>query len=300
MSYVIKNDELILCFSGLGAELTSISDTKTGRNYLWNADPTYWKRSSPVLFPIVGSLKDKSFTYKGITYPLSQHGFARDLDFKVIDSKENSISFLLESNKDTLEIYPFPFRLIIAYTLVQREITVTWEVVNTGADTMYFSIGAHPAFLCPLNANEKQSDYFLAFDCENPIGVTKINENGLALKGLKDSPVILETENGLLPVSSHLFDDDALVIENNQFHKVSLLTPNKIPYVTVSFDAPLFGLWSPAGKNAPFVCIEPWYGRCDSEDFNGTLEDREYGNKLEAGKNFQTSYTISIASDNIL
>lgn len=292
-SHILKNEELTLSISDNGAELNAITDTKSGTNYLWNGDPAYWKRTSPVLFPVVGSLKNKSYTYRGESYSLPQHGFARDMEFQVSETSADSITFVLESTEETLKVYPFSFQLFIRYTLKGRNITVAWEVINTGSDNMYFSIGAHPAFLCPLSEKDKQSDYYIGFDTKAPVTVTKINENGLVLKHIP--PVLLPTEDGLLPVSPNLFDDDALVIENNQYHAVSLLTPDKKPYVTLSFDAPLFGLWSPAKRNAPFVCIEPWYGRCDSEDFTGTLEDREYGNELKTGKTFQASYTITIA-----
>ncbi|MDF2869776.1 MAG: Aldose 1-epimerase [Anaerocolumna sp.] len=290
--HVLENDELTLKIHETGAELTAISDRKTGKDYLWDADPAFWKRSSPVLFPFVGSLKDKSYNYKGIDYPMSQHGFARDMDFRISDKNENSVTFTLESTEATLKVYPFPFTLNIKYTLTAREIEVAWEVKNTGDDTMYFSIGAHPAFFCPINEEDHQEDYYLSFDNKEPLTVTKINEHGLTVT--TKEPYLLHTDQGILPVTSHLFDEDALIIENNQSHKVSLLKPDKTPYVTVAFDAPLFGLWSPAGKNAPFVCIEPWYGRCDSNDFNGSLEDRKWGNKLEVSKCFNASYTITI------
>lgn len=292
--HTLKNEELTLTFSDAGAELQAITDTKTGKEYLWNADPAYWKRISPVLFPIVGNLKNKTYSYQGQNYSLPQHGFARDMEFALLESNENSLSFLLESSNETLEVYPFPFQLIIRYTLIKRTVTVTWEVKNPGEESMYFSIGGHPAFLCPINTEDKQTDYYFSFDSNAPITVSKVSENGLIVKDSSLSPVIIPLQDGLLPIDSHLFDDDALVIENNQYHSVSLLTPDKKPYVTVDFDAPLFGLWSPTRKNAPFVCIEPWYGRCDSEDYNGTLENREWGNVLEAGKIFQKSYTITI------
>lgn len=292
--HTLKNEELTLTFSDAGAELQAITDTKTGKEYLWNADPAYWKRISPVLFPIVGNLKNKTYSYHGQNYSLPQHGFARDMEFALLESNENSLSFLLESSNETLEVYPFPFQLIIRYTLIKRTVTVRWEVKNPGEESMYFSIGGHPAFLCPINPEDKQTDYYFSFDSNAPITVSKVSENGLIVKDSSLSPVIIPLQDGLLPIDSHLFDDDALVIENNQYHSVSLLTPDKKPYVTVDFDAPLFGLWSPTRKNAPFVCIEPWYGRCDSENYNGTLENREWGNVLEAGKIFQKSYTITI------
>jgi galactose mutarotase-like enzyme len=178
--------------------------------------------------------------------------------------------------------------------LTGRRITVMWKVTNQDKKEMYFSIGGHPAFLCPLSNNEKQSDYYISFDIELPIHYIQIDENGLAEMIPIEEQRTLTTENGILSISADLFDHDALIIENHQCSQVSLLTPQKKPYLTVNFNAPLFGLWSPAKKNAPFICIEPWYGRCDSKQLNGSLEDRDWSNKLDAGCSFETSYSIDI------
>jgi galactose mutarotase-like enzyme len=286
----LKNEILSITVNDFGAELTSIVSTKTGQSYLWNADQTYWKRHSPVLFPIVGSLKGKSFRYNGNEYPMSQHGFARDMEFKCIEVTETSIKHRLTSTPDTMKQYPFSFYLDITYKLKGNTIEVNWDVTNTDTKEMYFSIGAHPAFYCPLISDEKQSDYYLQFDTTNPLQFRKINEDGLVKEGSYTLPI----DGSLLPLNQHLFDEDALIIENNQAHSVALLTPDKKPYVTVNFDAPLFGLWSPAKKNAPFVCIEPWYGRCDSETYADTLENRAWGNHCKPAETFHASYTITI------
>lgn len=293
--YTLKNNELTLKFNSFGAELIAITDTKTRKEYLWNANPVYWKRHSPVLFPIVGSLKNQTYRYQNKEYHLPQHGFARDSEFNLKSQSETEIWFTLKENEETLKNYPFPFRLEISYRLTGRRITVLWKVINTGDSDMYFSIGAHPAFLCPLSEKEKQTDYYIIFDQTEPIRYISINENGLAIKSDNMEPSKLYTDNGYLKITTDLFDKDALIIENHQSHTVSLAGPDKKPYVTVRFDAPLFGLWSPAGKGAPFICIEPWYGRCDGIDSNGNLEEKEWGNHLEAGKEFEASYTIDIA-----
>lgn len=291
--YSLKNDSLAIEVNEFGAELTSIIDTASNTQYLWDANPAYWKRHSPILFPIVGSLKDKSFSYHGQTYFLPQHGFARDLQFTMKEQTDTVLWFSLEANAKTKELYPFEFGLELGYRLDGRSITVLWKVTNHGNDTMYFSIGGHPAFLCPLDPEEDQNEYFLAFDTLNPIRYHRINENGLLIK----KPVsLLTTDNGLLPINSHMFDFDALIVEEHQCSKVSLLDASHKPYLSVSFDAPVFGIWSPAGKNAPFICIEPWYGRCDAEDFVGTLEERVYGNSLESGQVFQAQYEITTYS----
>lgn len=292
--HFIKNEFLSITVNEFGAELTSILNNKTNKQYLWNADPLYWKRHSPVLFPIVGSLKNKTYLYHGQSYSMSQHGFARDMEFKLIKKTDFELWYQLTANDETKKVYPFDFALEIGYRLQGRSLTVMWRVINLGKSVMYFSIGAHPAFMCPLDGNGSQEDYFISFDKKNPVHYSKINDSGLVVKQDFMNQSVLETQDGILPVTNHLFDDDALIIENYQCKQVSLLRPDQKPYVTVHFDAPLFGLWSPAGKNAPFICIEPWYGRCDSSDFSGTLEEREWGNHLEAGKQFEAAYTIEI------
>lgn len=294
VNYTLENNHLSISAKNSGAELTSIIKKSNNKQYLWNADPSYWKRHSPILFPIVGSLKNQSFVHEGNTYTMSQHGFARDLDFILEEKTDTSILFSLNSSNETKKAYPFDFKLEVGYELKDNTIIVTWKVINLDKNTMYFSIGAHPAFMCPIDETSKQTDCYLGFDTKNPIHYIMLNEQGLAKKQPIEEQNTLELEDGLFKITPSLFDHDALIIENNQSHKVSLLNSNKQPYVTVSFNAPLFGLWSPAGKNAPFICIEPWYGRCDATDFQGELKDREWGNVLESGKVFQASYSIKI------
>lgn len=287
--YTLKNEQLTIVIDEFGAELHSIYHNKNQQEYLWNGDSTYWGRRSPVLFPIVGSLRNKEYTYENQTYHMGQHGFARDHAFTCLEQSENQLTFGLESSSDTLEVYPFQFLLKITYTLKADTVAVTWEVTNHDTKTMYFSIGGHPAFLCPIAPNTKQTDYFLQFDSDK-LTVTTINGQGLAMKDKQN----LDLTHGILPITEHLFDNDALIVEGNQAHTVSLLKPENMPYLTVKFDAPLFGIWSPAKKQAPFVCIEPWYGRCDAKDFDGELKDREWGNQLEPNSTFHASYTIQI------
>ncbi len=290
MKHRLKNQDITIEVNELGAELTLLQSNKTGVNYLWNADPLYWKRSSPILFPIVGSLNNQQYTYEGNTYSMSQHGFARDMEFHVIKKSEDSIFFRLEANEETRKAYPFEFALEIGYGLEGSAVKVFWRVINLDDKTMYFSIGGHPAFMCPLVHQGDQTDYNIEFAGCETIECRKINENGLAIEGTET----LALNKGILPITEHLFDEDALVIEGNQTGKVSLLNPDKKPYITVSFDAPLFGVWSPAKKNAPFICIEPWYGRCDKDNFEGSLSDREWGNTLLEGQTFEKFYSILV------
>lgn len=286
--HTLQSGALRVIISDAGAEIIQIEDILTSRNYLWHGDSAYWGRRSPILFPIVGGLKNKTYKYAGREYPMSQHGFARDREFQMTEHNVDTIWFELKADEESLKVYPFRFRLEIGYRLEGRKITVMWRVANEDKKTMFFSIGGHPAFMCPIDGEGKQTDYYLLFDNKEPLSYGKLSVNGL----LETEGHTLDIGGGCMPITEHMFDEDALVIEGGQAHQVALAGPDKKPYLTVKFDAPLFGLWSPAKKHAPFVCIEPWYGRCDRESFAGMLADREYGNELRPGKIFETEYTI--------
>lgn len=288
--FQIGNDKITIQADSLGAELKSLQDASAGREYLWNADPHYWKRTSPVLFPLVGGLKDGTYRLDGREYAMGQHGFARDMEFQLKSQEASELWFTLQSGEETLEKYPYPFVLEIGYELTGWTVIVKWRVKNPAAGQMYFSIGGHPAFLCPIDEGTKQSEYKLRFDAKDEVTVSCLEE-GLLSEQKKRYPL----REGILPVTEQLFDGDALVIEDHQAHSVSLVKPDGTAYLTVDFDAPLFGIWSPPHKNAPFICIEPWYGRCDRADFAGSWKEREWIQVLEGGETFRADYRITIA-----
>lgn len=291
MTYELKNEFLRIKINKFGAELSSIVNLENSLEYLWQADPVYWKRHAPVLFPFVGSLKNKQYIYEGKSYTMGQHGFARDLDFEKISQSPDSLWQVLTANEVTHKNYPFEFKLEIGYKLEDKKIKVIWKITNLDDKIMHYSIGAHPAFNCPLHQDEQQTDCYIGFETkQSAINYKLVNDAGL----LKNEMHTLPLENGYYKVTPTLFDRDALVIENHQVQKVCLADKDKKPYVTVNFDAPLFGIWSPAQKSAPFICIEPWYGRCDSADFNGTLEARQWGNKLMPSETQSMCYEIII------
>ena len=291
--YHILNDFLQLSICADGAEIQSVLDYADHREYLWYGDPKFWGRRSPVLFPFVGSLKDKSYSYQGTIYPMGQHGFARDMAFERLEHSEEAIRFRLQSNEKTYKRYPFHFVLRIGYQLSGRTVSVSWEVENQDQKTMYFSIGAHPAFLLPKTKEGQLETCYLKFDAKEPLLYSQLApKTGL----LEEQALPLPLEKGLLPVGEDLFAHDALIIEGDQAHKVSLLNSRKQPVVSVSFGAPLFGIWAPHKPDTPFVCIEPWYGRCDSQDFSGSLEERPYTNVLKPGEYFRAGYTMEFHS----
>lgn len=287
--FQISNDKITIQVDSMGAELKSLKDVASGREYMWNADPKYWKRTSPVLFPLVGGLKDGIYRLDGREYPMGQHGFARDMEFKLKSQVAHEIWFTLESDNETLDKYPYPFQLDLGYELADKTVVVKWRVKNPAKERMYFAIGGHPAFLCPIEDGTKQTDYKIRFDVGEQV-VSSSLENGLII----DKNNTYTLENGILPVTEHLFDGDALVIEHDQAHSVSLVKPDGTDYLTVEFDAPLFGIWSPPHKQAPFICIEPWYGRCDRAGYEGDWKDREWMQALDAGEIFAAEYKVTV------
>ncbi len=290
--YELKGDALSIRVDGNGAELKSLTENATGQEYMWDADAEYWPRTSPVLFPFVGRLKEQKYVYNGKTYEkIPQHGFARDEEFTLTEQTEDSLRFCLRDSDKTRECFPFSFCLEIAYRLAGKKLFVSFLVRNEGQEEMFFSLGAHPGFVCPKNTGEKRSDYYIGFDVDEKLISRNIDmSTGLA----KDQYTEYKLEQGLLPVADDLFKNDALVLENNQVHRVSLLTPDKKPYLTLQMDAPVYGIWSSVKPGAPFICIEPWFGRCDALSFEGELQDREYQNCLQAGAQFHAEYAVTI------
>lgn len=277
-----------------GAELSSIKCN--GREYLWQADPAFWKRHSPVLFPIVGSVWDGEYRVNGNVYSLGQHGFARDMDFKLLSESIDSVFYVLESTEETLAKYPYPFRLEIGYKIYGKSVDVIWRVINPTQEELHFQIGAHPAFYWPQADDEtlkNTSDRgYFRFDTNKTLTKSVITEKGCV--DPKASAEVELSEDGILKIDTTTFDHDALVIEHDQIHAVTLMDNDKNPYLTVKFAAPLVGLWSPPKKNAPFVCIEPWYGRCDRVNYTGEYKDKDWIQVLKAGQTFESVYTITI------
>lgn len=292
-TFILENDNMKLTMRSKSAEMISLIKKDTGAEYLWNGDSRYWGWSSPVLFPFVGMLRDKKYTYQGKSYELGQHGFARNQEFAMISKEDEEIWFALLATEETKAKYPFDFKLEVGYALCENTVKVMWRVKNTGGEKMYFSIGAHPAFMCPLNEEGKQTDYYMGFETDAKEMKYRLIDASCSLIDPKEYSLPLE--DGLHQIESDRFDLDALIIEGKQTGKMWLAKPDKTPYVTVEFDAPLFGVWSPAKKEAPFVCIEPWYGRSDRNDFNGTLEEREYMTELAPGEDWERSYTVTLS-----
>lgn len=287
--YIIKNELIEAGINKKGAELISLVRIKDGRQYMWNGDAAYWNRVSPVLFPFVGKLNGQRYQYKGVWYEgIAQHAFARDMEFILTDITEDTIWLKFESSEETYKMYPFNFTFETGYKISENTIKVMWRVHNNSQETMYFSIGAHPAFMCPGNSKE-------GCMLDLHISEASVESGTLSADGiLGDETRVFPLQDGRLGIKESMFDKDALILDASNIKKVSMEDAEGKEYLSVSFDTPLLGIWSPAGKKAPFICIEPWYGRCDREGFTGSLEEREYGNKLEGVGVFEREYIIEI------
>lgn len=289
----LSNELISIEIASHGAELQKIENRRTGEQYLWCGDSRFWGRRSPVLFPIVGAVWNGEFRMDGKVYPMSQHGFARDMDFEEMPVEEDDeVWYALESTPETLAKYPRKFRLEIGYRLQGERITVMWRVKNLDQKEMNFQIGAHPAFNYPeFSASDPVHAYF-QIDGQN-LQTEIISEKGC----IGEEKGTIDTDaHGMLPVTSETFARDALIIGEGKVRRVSLLTKDRTPYLTFLFSAPAVGLWSPKA-DAPFVCIEPWWGRADRVGFEGDFSEREYINTIKPGETFRAQYMIII--DNV-
>ena len=289
MDYQIKNNNLTVTISNQGAEVQSVKDSNSGREFIWQADPEVWGRHAPVLFPIVGRLKDDQYKYQGKTYHLGQHGFARDSVFEVENQEDRTITFLLKANEKTLINYPFNFELKVKYTLEENSLREEFIVKNLDDKTMIFGIGGHPGFNLPTNEQISKEDYYFKFSPDDER--VKIPLKAPLLDWSHKSKVATDQ---LFKLSDLMFKDDAWVFELKNRNQVTLASDkNKYQIIVTMEDAPYVGLWSQYPKTADYACIEPWWGIADTLDASGKLEEKKGMNQLPAGQIWQSGFTIT-------
>jgi galactose mutarotase-like enzyme len=289
--YSLKNDFLKISIKQQGAELCSITAIKYKTEFLWQANPDIWGSHAPNLFPIIGSMKDDSYIYNSITYGMPKHGFARNnANFVVKNHTSTSITFQLVSNNELFAFYPFIFELNITYSLSEQRITVHHRIKNLDTKTLYFSIGGHPGFNCPLFEDEKYTDYFLEFEKTEVSESCILNrENGLVTNKTKSA----FSGGNKINLHPDLFNEDALIFKDLKSRIVTLKHKTKGKVLTVKLeDFQQLGIW--AKPNAPFVCIEPWLGFADNETTDQNIETKEGILKLETQAVLNASYSIEI------
>lgn len=281
MNTTISNSTFKASIKHAGAELFSLKSQN--KEFIWEGNPDFWGKHSPVLFPIVGTLKNNTYTISGQEYQLPRHGFARDMEFQLINQTENSATFSLQSSTETLKKYPFEFELQLIYILKENTLDIEYRIINKNETKMPFSIGAHPAIALPGNFE----NYSLKFEKEEVLQFSLL-KNDL----VSDKTQILETEENSVPLNYKLFENDALVFKTLESNSLTILENSK-PYIKVDFeDFPSLGIWTK--EQAPFICIEPWFGYSDTPGNSGDLFEKEGILILDVNQTFTSKFSIEI------
>ena len=264
--HVIQSGGIAAAIRADGAELCSLKNAD-GLELLWQAG-SEWPRHAPLLFPIVGQLKDDRLRHRGKTYPMMKHGIARDQRFEWVEQSDASCRLVLRDNAETRARYPFPFRLAVAYEVAGNELAVSLEITNTGTEMMPASIGGHPAFNWPLQPGLAKEAYTLTFSEQEGAPIRRLADGLLRAKP-EQSPIDGKT----LQLAESLFDDDAIILDRLASKSVRFAA-DRGPSIAVSWEGfPQLGVWSKLG-GAPFLCIEPWCGFASPVDFDGEFADK--------------------------
>jgi len=284
----LENELLKASFVQKGAELQSLKSKTSDIEYIWDADPKDWAKHSPVLFPIVGALKNNEYAYQGERYELSRHGFARDMEFELESKSASEVVFTLRSSPQTKKVYPFEFSLSLIYTLKSHGLSCTYKVYNPSQSDLLFSVGGHPAFATPVHETIGYEDYYLRFNQDEELVVSKIDDNLIS-----DEVQTISLKGKVLPLRHELFYEDALVLKSLQSKKISLQNKVNTHGIHFSFEGfPFFGIW--AAKDANFVCLEPWCGIADGVNHSGQLSDKEGIIILSAEESWQRTWQVDI------
>ena len=278
--YKIQNEMLIVEVDSCGAEWKSVTDKKTQKEYLWNKKIDAWQYCAPILFPVIGRLKNDSYQWDGEFYSMPKHGFCFDLPFEVHQQKKNKITFVLSETLETFAIYPFRFQLVISYTLKERSLVTSFIVTNQSEYEMYFSLGTHPSFCC--NQWDK-----LEFEYPETIPAYRMNDEYL-LDGRRDE--IFNGGNEII-LDSKVFQDGALIFPNLRSKFVILKSAYGKPRIQMELCAPYLGIWSIPGED--YICIEPWFGIDDFTTHNGKIEEKRGICTLKPQEEFSYDYLVT-------
>lgn len=290
MEHTITNGVITLRVSEVGAEMQSLVDNNSGKEYLWQGDERWWNGRSPILFPITGGLWNGTYSEHGVRLPMTKHGFVRRAPWHLASETADSLTFEFYSTVGTFATYPHAFLLSVTYRLDDRKVRVEMNVKNLGGDDLYFQIGGHPAIALPDWDEESERDGFLDLrgDADH---VLRVGEQGCALPEHHPVP---EIRKGLVPLTVETFAHEALIFDGAQLTGADVLDKRGNTVARVESDAPVWLFWNPTGQHSPFVCVEPWYGLCDSVGFEGDITERPYVQHTAPGETWQGGYTVRI------
>ncbi len=286
----LENELLSVGIKSIGAELCSIINKHTAVEYIWHGDPAFWGSHAPVLFPIIGALKDNTYFFEGNEYHLPKHGFFRNNENVILKKKsDDTLTFSLKYSEKTLKSYPFKFELEVSFILKDKTLEVKHQVFNLDEQPVYFSLGGHPAFNAPLFPGEIYEDYYMEFDQKMDLDTCVLTNDGL----ISNTSKTVTKKDDKIQLTPELFNDDALIFEDIQSKNVSLMSKHTGKILSLQYDDfKNLGVW--AKPKAPYVCIEPWLGIADMEDTDQELKNKIGINKLMPTHSFCASYFIEI------
>lgn len=291
MEYTLSLGGISALATSSGAELVSLRDAE-GTEYIWQGNPEFWSGRNPNLFPVIGAVRPEGIIYEGKTYPTTRHGFIREAEFSLAEKTESSICFELRESPRTLALYPYPFRLRIRHSLSESGFTTSYEVLNTGDGDMYYCVGGHTAFNCPLPGEGDFSDWRIEFDKEeNPEASIPLPGGFISFE--KTMPAVVDGR--FIPLDHAVFDKiDTLIFKDLNSDTVRLLSPSGKGIRFDFADFPIIAFWTAPGKNASYICLEPWQGCGALEGESGRIEDKPHAVRLAPGESKCHSYTVSI------
>lgn len=292
MRITITNQGYEAAIESLGAELKSYK-APSGKEYIWNSNPQYWMRSSPLLFPTIGNVRNNKTMINKVEYPMTKHGFSKESEFNVLEQSDSRVTFSLKSNEFTKKSYPFSFELRLTYELKGKDLEMTYQVFNQDRQPMVYHIGAHPGFNCPLEEGEAFSDYVIEFEKDELLESYVYDLENMCF--FAEKRMIHGTIGRVLALSGSLFDHDALYFYHTNSHSVSLKNPATGKGIRMDYpDFVSIAFWTPMGGNAPFLCLEPWNGAAIFEDENDDFAQKRDIQTLEAAQQKDYHLRISI------
>ncbi len=291
MNYTLIYGDIQATISSIGAELISLR--KANREYIWTGDPAYWNGHNPTLFPIIGFLKDNKTMFDGIEYQIPKHGYARKCEFALVAVNEHSITLKMTDTEETRMGFPFAFSLQITHTLTEYGYKTCFTVTNRNDRPMPFMLGVHTGFCLPLNERFSFEDYTLLFEHTEDNVIRYIAEGGQIITDPHGVSNYLDGADRLA-LSYSLFDEDALMLTGLHSRKVALLDPNGLG-VGMTFDGfDVLGIWTPPGKQAPFLCLEPWNGINAFTNEQAEFSRKPYIRITSPGESYSVAYQVEI------
>lgn len=281
MIYKAENNNFTLAVKEMGAELNSLKSKKSGFEFIWDGNEEYWYGQSPILFPIIGRLLDDKYRLNGCEYTMPKHGIVRKKPFTLVESTNDSLTFVQTDDEESINIYPYKFELKVKFTLTDNGLIVDHTVTNKSDSVMYYSFGAHPAFNCEIG------DY-LEFNKDTALTTERIDHDSILIE--EKFPV--DMNDNKVIITKDIFNDDALILSNYNSDVVTLKSNNHNRQIKFNFKSPLLGVWAKPG--APYVCIEPWWGVNDNYDKKDDLSQKRGIMALEPSKSETFSWSVEI------